>query len=437
MKNLITRNILSSVIEKSVTVGSQFFVAMVLIRSLTREEYGALGVMVGYFAFLAVVNISLESIMIRDHAGYDSDLSKYFARFARFNWQKSIILIFISGCVGAGLSFSYQNLNFLFATICLVTVLVADAIVAPLIIYTSVKFKQETVTKLNSLRSCMNLTSLIGLWYFPNLLYWAAKEIIVSVCYISIWFIFAHRYYQIPYTSLFGLVAKTDNFVKNSLLNFSLWTHLNGVVTNFIYRSDTFFLSLFVALTTIGNYNIALNCANIANVLPMILCYQNSVALSHAKDKKEAYQISNMFFRYSIWLGIFTFLPFVLLGKYYIWMMTGDIGVQNTEMSFYMICIVAGLVMVKTFAGPLVSFITIYGSVKSLVLRVSLPVLLLTVFCYYFSAKYYGSYGVAISNIIVSALWLFLLFIDAFRAGYEFPRLRDLSFWGKLHERKN
>lgn len=428
MKGHIIRNILSSVVEKMVTVGSQFIVAMVLIRSLAREEYGVLGVVVGYFAFLAVMNVSLESIMIRDHANYDSDLSSYIAKFTKFNLQKSLVLTIISCSLGYSLSCFYNNFDFFFATICLLSVLIADAIVAPFIIYTSTKFKQEIVTKLNTLRAIMNLFSLIGLWFFPNLVYLAVKEVVVSGVYVGIWLYFAHRYYRIPYSFLAGFGAERDNFVKKSLFKYSLWTHLNGVATNFIYRSDTFFLSMFIGLSTIGNYNIALNSANIANVLPMILCYQNGVALSHAKGQDEANQINSMFSRYSLYLGIFTIAPFVLFGKYYVWIMTGDFGPENTEITFYMLCIVVGLVVVKTFAGPVVSYITIFGSVKSLVFKVSLPILFLTVFCYYISAKYFGAYGVAISNIIISILWIFLLFIEGIKSGYKIPLFKTILF---------
>lgn len=430
MKSNIVKNILSSVVEKMVSVGSQLIVVMVLIRSLTREEYGALGVMVGYFTFLAVINISLETIIIRDHSDYEEDLPGYFSKFSRFNVIKSVVLIVVSGCVGYGLSVYYQNSNFLFATICLVSVMVADAIVAPIAIYTSAKFKQEIVTKLNSVRSVLNLMFLIGLWFFPTLKYWAIKEVSVSLVYVGVWLCFACRYYRVPLHVLIGFGVKRDNFVRKSLLGYSIWTHLNGVVTNFIYRSDTFFLSMFITLSTIGNYNIALNSANIANILPMILCYQNGVALSHAKSKEEAHEICNMFFIYSLCLGLLTLVFFVLFGKYYIWFMTGELGQQNSEINFYMICIVVGLVIVKAFAGPVVSYITIFGSVKNLVYLVSAPVLVITAVSYFFFAKYYGAYGVALANIINSVVWILLLFLNGIKAGYRFPSLKELSSIG-------
>jgi len=77
MKDKIIINIIFSVIEKFFIVGSQFIISLLLIRLLPREEYGIIGIVIGYFAFIHILNASLESIILRDHKKYDHHIEKY------------------------------------------------------------------------------------------------------------------------------------------------------------------------------------------------------------------------------------------------------------------------------------------------------------------------------------------------------------------------
>ncbi|MBT5491366.1 hypothetical protein HOK00_03485, partial [bacterium] len=210
-------------------------------------------------------------------------------------------------------------------------------------------------------------------------------------------------------------------FVKETLFSYSLWTHLNGVVTNFIYRSDTFFLSFFVSLTIVGNYNIALNSANIANILPMIIGYQNSVAISNAKDKNQVFKISNHFILLSLLIGLVTIIGFYVLGNFYLYIITGQ--ENNSEIFFYMMCIVTGLVIVKSFASPLNAYINIYGKVKNLFLQGMIPILIFTSGIYFFSSYMYGASGIAVANILVSFFWLLIIVYQASKNNYIFSTL--------------
>ena len=54
MKEKIISNIIFSMIEKFFLVGSQFVVSLLLIRLLPREEYGIIGIVVGYFTFIHI-----------------------------------------------------------------------------------------------------------------------------------------------------------------------------------------------------------------------------------------------------------------------------------------------------------------------------------------------------------------------------------------------
>ena len=405
VRQKIISNIFSSGIEKIYIIAIQFITSIILIRLLPREDYGIIGIVVGYFAFANIVNISLESIILRDHKKFDDNLSDVMQKFFAFNLFKSILFIFIAIVLSLVLSNIYENSGFIYAIWSITFITIADTITAPLIIYFSSKFNQKLVTKISIFRYTLSLILLTGLFVYPGLWFIALKDFIVSFIFILIWF-----YVSSNKLSFIPKLSSIDfKFIRETLFSYSLWTHLNGVVTNFIYRSDTFFLSFFVSLTIVGNYNIALNSANIANILPMIIGYQNSVAISNAKDKNQVFQISNHFILLSLLIGFVTIIGFYILGDLYLYIITGE--ENNSEIFFYMMCIVTGLVIVKSFASPLISYVTIFLSVKRMVLEISIPIFFITLILYFLSAKYLGAYGIALSNIFAAVLWLILIVV--------------------------
>ena len=417
MRQKIISNIFSSGIEKIYIIVIQFITSIILIRLLPREDYGIIGIVVGYFAFVNLINISLESIILRDHKKLDENITDVMQNFFMFNFFKSILFIIVASVLSLVLSNIYENNGFLYAIWSITFITIADALTTPLIIYFSSKFNQKLVTKISILRYTLSLILLSGLFIYPELWYIALKDFFVSFVFVLGWFFISKN--QLLFTPKFTNINL--KFVKETLFSYSLWTHLNGVVTNFIYRSDTFFLSFFVSLTIVGNYNIALNSANIANILPMIIGYQNSVAISNAKDKNQVFKISNHFILLSLLIGLVTIIGFYVLGNFYLYIITGQ--ENNSEIFFYMMCIVTGLVIVKSFASPLNAYINIYGKVKNLFLQGMIPILIFTSGIYFFSSYMYGASGIAVANILVSFFWLLIIVYQASKNNYIFSTL--------------
>lgn len=413
MRRKLVVNILSSGIEKFFILGIQFISSIIIIRVLPRDDYGIIGIVVGYFAFVNIINISLESIILRDHKKFDENLNEVMQNFFVFNVYKSIILALISFILSYTLSLLYNNNNFIYAIWSTASIIIADTITAPFIIYFASKFNQFLVTKISILRYSLGFIFLLGLPLYPHLWYIAVRDLIINLLYTIIWiYISTKKIGFAPQIRIINL-----SFIKKCFFDFSLWTHLNGIITNFIYRSDPFFLSFFVSLNTVGDYNVALNSANVANILPMIISYQNSIALSHAKSTKHAFQITNTFVKLSFFIGVLTWLGFYFWGKYYLYIITGE--KNNEEIFFYMMCIVTGVVIVKSLASPLNAYINIFGNVKQLFIGGMVPLFLFTVLVYFSSSYLYGAKGIAIANIIVSVFWLAIIILMANKDGYK------------------
>ena len=195
-----------------------------------------------------------------------------------------------------------------------------------------------------------------------------------------------------------------------------MWVHLIGVISNIIYKADAFILYYFVSLQIIGNYNIALSVANIASIIPSVLINQNNVALSHCKTVEDSKLTTGKFLRLSLYVGIVSLIGFVILGKFYLRLITkNDVDIIYE----YMLYIVGGLLVVKMIVSPLVSYINLKGDVKGLLLRVQLPLLLTVLLNYALMSYLYGPKGAAISNLINSVLWLIFLAIEVRRYRFK------------------
>jgi O-antigen/teichoic acid export membrane protein len=425
MKKRIFNNIVYSFIEKFASMGSQFILSILLIRLLDREDYGIIGVVIGYFVFVNFLNISIESIILRDHKQMSKNIEKYFMNFFVFNIIKIILILIVSFVIGAALVQIYENIDFIYAIISATSILIADTIVAPLLTYSTAKFNQKIVTKFTSLRLVINLILSLGLFVYPTLAFVALKDFLVSGIYIFIWLLYFKR--KVNLQLIFRKANLDFKFIKSIIFEYSLWTHLTGVVTTFIYKSDVFFLSFFVSLQIIGDYNIALTAANVATIIPMIIGYQNSIAISHTENDSSANRVSNTFIRISLLIGLITLLVFIFFGKVYLGIMTGQ--ANNDLIYSYMIPIVIGLIIVKTIASPLVAYINIKSSVKGLFLHVLLPTFILTGITYLVAAILGGALAVARSNILISIVWLVLL--------VKYIRITDYSFSGILISKKD
>ncbi len=422
MKEKLIKNVLYSLLEKAGLIGGQFLSSILLIRLLQRSDYGIIGTVAGVYTFVYIFNLSIEAIVFRDHKLYTDKLNKIFYNFFIFNLLKAFLFLIIGLFLSVLLSKTFQDKNFIFAIISITSIFISEALVSPCVIYASSQFEQKIVTKINLCRSLINLFLLLGLLYFPSIKFIALKDLLLGSLLVVTWYIVFIKKFKIRIFHT-DLIKDIDlKFISNSLFSFSLWSHFSSLITNFIYRSDTFFLSLFTNMTTVGNYNIALNSANIANILPMILGYQNNVALSNSEGEKAAMKISNAFIRVSFYLGIVTIISFIFLGKPYLYLVTGQKEID--DIYTYMLCIMTSLVMVKTFTSPLSSYINMKGDIKKKFFNVLLPAGISTAIIYFFSAKIYGPLGIAVSNLATASIWSFFLLREIKKYGYQFELFR-------------
>lgn len=414
MKDKLVDNILYSFLEKLFQILSGFVSSFFIIRMLERESYGVIGIVAGFYALVNIFNFSYEAIIVRDHKKFEETELGHFLAFSLY---KMIVLFLLSLMLAIGLSVQHTNFEFYYAVGSIFMVFSLDFLSAPIVLLATSKFRHDLISKVSFVRYVLNVALLIGLIYFPNLKYLFFKDVIVFLVVSCLWIFVLKNELRVK-TSLVKQFFKFDiqKFKKN-ISDYSLWTHLIACVTYFIYRADTIFLSYVSPLKVIGNYNVALSCGNFANIAPSILGFQNSVAISNIEEHSEIERVSSSFTRISIVASLLMLGGLFLTGDFLLRLITGQENVS--EIFFYTKCIVIGLLLVKSLASPMVSVIQMKGNVKQLFYRVNIPVFIITILTYLLSSIFYGARGVAVANIFNSLIWIFLLYFEFKKLGFN------------------
>jgi O-antigen/teichoic acid export membrane protein len=420
----IGSNIMYAVLDRIFWIVAQFISSILIIRLLARESFGIIGVVAGLYAILNLLNISLEAVIVRDHKKFQDNLSEYLSDFMMFNVGKSLVILFLGAVVGLVLTSVYHETGFWFSVASITMLLVTESLIAPLVVYANVSYRQKFIMKVNIARSAASTVLLVGLIVYPSLLYIACKDVVVSVLTLVLWFGWSKSRLALSLSNMLKFKKVHLTTLKEYFLSFSLWSHLVGVASNFTYRADAFFLSLFSGLGEVGNYNIALSAGNSANILPSVLSYQNSIALSNAENSKTSQTISQDFLRWSVYLNLVTFVGFAVLGSWYLYLLTGVRS--NPRIYFNFLCIVLGLTLAKSITGPIMSHAAVNGSLKRMFWRVSFPAFLVAFATYPLAAWRWQAVGVAVANIIIAAAFLLFAMKEGGEQGFEFPRLSEL-----------
>lgn len=409
-------NIYSSGIEQFIVLLSQFVSGVIIIRTLPREEYGLLGIAAGYFVFLQVLNISAESIILRDHKLYETEIEKRLKFFISFSYIKFLLFVVITCVLGGYLTYALNSYNVFLALGISLVVMSSQFLTSPFVLYQSSKLNHSTVTKITSIKVLTRLVLLIGLFYNGSLAYYFIVELFTAIFFVFIWYYNFAKRIEIGIWRLITPTLPTFGEIKEVIFGYSLWVHLTSVISNFVYRSDTFFLSFFVGLTEIGNYNIVLNTANLVGIFPSMLGAQNSIALSNVESDREIESITKNFIKVSLYITIFTFIGICAFGYLYLDLITND---DITFMYSHLLLISLSLLIIKALGSPILALINIKGDVKSFFRNVALPLFITVVITYLISAYLWGLLGIAIANLFNSLIWIVLIVREARKLPYS------------------
>lgn len=423
---MLIRNAIYAFVEKIISLGAQLVVTVLLVRALSIETYALLGAAAGIAALVGLFNVSFEAQIIRDHAKWDPEVGARYHLAPYFIMAVlRVIGVFLAAMLLKGFfAPSGYEATFAMAVIAILIPLSVDILSAPISVYTSCQVKQEIVAKATIFRSVMNIAGTSVLLLRPSLEVLVLKECAVGSIYLLAWIYIGSQTLERGAKKL-GMEGLPSRFVAilRDAQHYSLWIHGNGVVTNLVYRSHTLILAKFAPLAEVGAYTVALNCANTANIVPALLGSQQSIVLAKAKDRAAVTEICRNYGAVAILLAGLMVLAFVFLGPFYVRIVMGRYSDVTYE---YMLWISLSLIFVKTFASPAIAYLNIYGSPRRIVIRIALPLLLLSTGAYIAGSYIGGGEGLAIANLVVSGIWLALVAAECKPTGYEVSGGKDV-----------
>lgn len=394
-------SILNMGLQRMLDFVSIIIVTTVVVRSLSRDEYGMLSMILSYGLFFNILNISVSSILIRDFIHIKAEINHHMNAFLVFSTIKAMGIFAVSTIIGFVLYKRFENVAMLLVLgLSCLTVMVLF-LAEPFAVLLSVDFRQFALTKITLISSVLNILLSLGAIWLPTALYVSVKNAVVGLVGAVLTIGYAVRAFELrpAFTGVRHL-----QIIRKSLMGFSLWAHIIGVMTDFIYRADLLILSwLNASFRTIGNYSIALQMANFSKLLPQILQYNATLGLSRSDDDETREKITFLFLKYSFLLSFGILAGYVLFGKMVIRILAGSDIELIYNMGFY---IIVGLCIFNTFR-PLISYGIVVHDIRECFFYAILPSGVGTLGCYVALGMRDGALGLAKANLLGGLIMAF------------------------------
>lgn len=384
---------------------------IVVIRSLPRADFGAVGMATGYLSVLALFALAPEAVLYRDYPAMKrrGEVNLYAGSFLLFGFLRTAVLVVMAAVMGAVFWASGRGL--LLASVFVVlgaanNVMMLQNVGKELL---KVDFRQKTAFLLNlALGGALFGAMMAALSLSPRLGTYLAVFGTGALVSTGAWLALLLVRYRVTLPSL----PEARKALRHAIGDFSLWNHLNGSTTKMLYDIDTAVLGLLgVSLVVIGNYSVALRVANVFFVLPMILQGTATIGLANVNREKSDLFVS-LLLKYMLLLSALQIAGFALFGR---WAIRTFITDKDPDQIFRIGLVLVSAVAVLNMARPLLSWVNARGRLRAAFLEVYLPSGLAGLAAYAAATALWGEMGTAWANVGVYGLFLALLVLHVAR----------------------
>ncbi|NBI29330.1 oligosaccharide flippase family protein [Chengkuizengella marina] len=383
--------------EKFIDILFGLIASIIMARYLLRSDYGIIGYIASIATIVQIVNLAPETFFYKKFKSFNKKekftfLNSYFI----FNVLKSTLIVILNIAIGVFLLILHGDLMYLIVIIVNSFVLFIKNINAVMNIFLEVSFLQKFITRFFLISRLIRTLVLSILILIPNLYIVLLSDIVFVTIQFVLSFIYLKGHFDYKFKGV--KLKEWYSIIKKSILNFSLWAHMSGVVTNIIYRIDPFILGFFTTMTIVGNYSIALVIANYFIVVFQIIQKNTNIALANLSEDepKKASLVVKKFIIISAVLSIIQYLCFIMFGEYLL-----KLYVEGNDIKIiyeYLVFILLGLSIFNTFR-PLLSYLTIKHSPFKFFIYCILPSGVFTIIAYTLAAANFGAIGVAKANV--------------------------------------
>lgn len=381
--------------DKFLELALTFFTGIIVIRCLKIDDYAIVGILAGYSTIINFFAIAPENYLLKVWGETKEEeiltiINSYFIfdivlggvlAFAYF--LLGILLYLSSGNIGFLIVGASHGLTALFTNLYNLFRLVLE-----------IKFRQrKLLMNTIKIKSLSLIISFLLFWKGTLWMYFIKQFITIIVQFFSI-----YRVYKRELAYEFRIPSKVEVLqnIRTAFIDFALINHVIGCLTNIIYSGETIFMSWFMGLTDIGQYNVALTAINYLVIPFQIIQKYCSIELSISTEKirnlktVKKYVIYAMFFQGTALVGYFIF------GKFFIALLTGN--------SIDFIYSIGLMILIGTAVYNIVRPVSCYLIYKTNLfqycLYVIIPALVFNCVSFYFLAKYMSVLWVAAGNII-------------------------------------
>jgi len=402
LRKKILHSISFGLIEQILNIILGFIISVITIRYLSRSNFGLISYAASFFAIINFINIAPENYLFKINNKIENEV-EYLKSYEFFSIFKSLLIFIIFLIIGIAISIKNNNITYLLVFLSNSIFFSFNQIANIYKVKLELEFKQKIITLSVLLGKTAKAILIIFLIYTPKIEIVLISQILEVVVYV----IYRRRYLKrvLDFNKKISF-SYAYNIIKKSSLNYSIWTHLMGVITNFIYKIDPFILGFFVSMEQIGTYSIALKISNYFIIIFQLLQKNSLIALSNISKLKEKNNIIFKFNILSIILSILQFVLFLFLGKH---ILALYVNKDEIEIVYnYMFYILFGLSIINGFR-PLISYLTLIDDVKKVLFYCIIPSGIFTFIIYIISAYKFGTIGIAKANVLAYFFWTILL----------------------------
>lgn len=367
----------------------------ILVRLLTTEEIGIVGLAGGYIAILSFLLVSPESILIRDFKKISSKINEYISSYLQFILVRNGILFLIAVPLAWYISSIQTDSRLALYFILLVLTTLLNGFTGPFRESFYGLYRQARITFVDVVMNIALLLSMAILFFSRDVITYGFLQ--VSIAFISVlwWYWNARKHLHFKYQPKWNL-----SLAFQSLKGFGIWNHLSGSVIRLVYQVDIVVLGFFVSLEALGNYSVALTIANVFFVFPQMVQKILSLSFSQIENKTMLANTFGIGVKYNTLFSLAQFIGFVLVGKWIIAILGPE---QPALVELYALYLLAGITLFN-IARPWSSMAVARLNPKLFFIELFLPPSVVAVFIYVYAAMNYGVLGVAQANIITFGL---------------------------------
>jgi len=268
-----------------------------------------------------------------------------------------------------------------------------------------VDFRQLAVIKMNLIINTISVLIMLSLFSYPSLIAYSMILLASASLNILLSCVYLKRYFSFQIT--FGAYSSAKRILKNTLMNFAIWNHLTGSVATILYKIDILILSLFAALSAVGDYTIAVSIAELFLFITIILQKPLHVSFSRLDSKASIEIAMGIFLKYFLAIALLQVTVFYFFGWHLVRIFTSE---SADQIFSYSLMIIIGISML-TILRPLGILAAVKTNMRDQFMEVHMPAGIAGTLSYFYLSYMFGPIGAAAGNIVAySILSLLSLF---------------------------